>query len=451
MIRPATRFIRLITGLALLGLLLAGGRIYLDDYQPTNTIWLSTAGTLWLTVFWSLMLIAVIDGLRYHHLRAIAGERHLPHALSLNRPHQVVYTVSNHSGLILHLQLYDLLPPQVEEASAFPLQGRVKPGQRLVFTYGVTPRRRGNGHFQRARILVHSRWGLWHFVRRIGPVSDCKIYPDFSVLSRTSLMTIERSMNSLGAHLSQRLGDGMEFRELREFRVGDTLKPVDWKATARLNKPISREYQEEKDQHVIFLLDNSRRMRAREGRLSYFDHALNALLMNGYIALDKGDAVGVLLFAGNHRWLPPVKGKSAIRRLLNYLYPVATSTASGDYIQAAEALLREHRKRSLVVIITNLHDDDAEDMVAATRLLAKHHLVMVVALQEGLLGDMHRRPVNTIDDALMISGTAVFAQARKTMLKRLRVNGVVVVDANLVTMPIKLLQQYLQLKRLGKL
>ena len=229
------------------------------------------------------------------------------------------------------------------------------------------------------------------------------------------------------------------------------LKQIDWKATAKLNTPISREYQEEKDQNVVFLLDCSRRMRAMERNLSYFDYALNALLMSSYIALDKGDAVGVMAFSGEPSWLPPIKGKTSINTLLNHLYALSTSTQSSDYVTAAENLLVKHRKRSLVIIITNVRDEDNDDLQKAVQILGQQHLVMVVALQERLLERVDDMPVDQAEDAYLYAGIKHFEQSRKKMLSLLRAQGVSVVDATHKNIHVQLVSEYLRLKQFGRI
>ena len=258
-------------------------------------------------------------------------------------------------------------------------------------------------------------------------------------------------MRNMGAHIAKKKGSGMEFNQLREFREGDTLKQIDWKASAKLGTPISREYQEEKDQNVVFLLDCSRRMRALEKNLSYFDYALNALLMSSYIALDKGDAVGVMSFSGEPSWLPPIKGKTSINTILNHLYNLKTSTQSSDYVTAAEELLAKHRKRSLIIIITNVRDEDKDDLHKAAELLSKQHLVMVVALQERLLESVDDMPVQEVADAMLYAGTKHFEQSRRKMLALLKARGVSVVDATHKNIHIQLVSEYLRLKQFGRI
>lgn len=125
--------------------------------------------------------------------------------------------------------------------------------------------------------------------------------PDFARLYGAELMAVDHWLNQIGVRGGQRRGLGLEFHQLREFRDGDTLRQIDWKATARKRTPIAREYQDERDQQILFLLDCGRRMRSQDGDLSHFDHALNASLLLAYVALRQGDAVGAMTFAGDDR------------------------------------------------------------------------------------------------------------------------------------------------------
>jgi len=192
-------------------------------------------------------------------------------------------------------------------------------------------------------------------------------------------------------------------------------------------------------------------MRAMEKNVSYFDYALNALLLSSYIALDKGDAVGVMTFSGEPSWLKPIKGKTCINTLLNHLYVLDTSTQSSDYVDAAESLLKKHRKRSLIILLTNVRDEDSNDLERAVEILSKQHLVMVVALQERLLESVNELPINTTADTMLYAGTKQFEQNRKKMLALLKAKNVSVVDATHKNIHIKLVTEYLRLKQVGKI
>jgi len=411
---------------------------------------IDSAADLWLWLVCAFGLIVLWDAIRRLSTIDYRVERRLPSSFSLNKTQTIRFEFENLSDRPLMVSLSDGVPAHFQ-CTRFPLTQEVQPSQAGMFEYSVVPKRRGLAQFDQAYVLVDSRMGFWENVLRVGGNDSSKVYPDFSAVSNSFVFGVEQAMRNMGAHIAKRKGDGMEFNQLRDFREGDTLKQIDWKATAKSGSPISREYQEEKDQNVVFLLDCSRRMRAMEKNLSYFDYALNALLMSSYIALDKGDAVGVMTFSGEPSWLPPIKGKASINTMLNHLYALTTSTESSDYVTAAEKLLLKHRKRSLIIMITNVRDDDSEDLQQAVKLLSKQHLVMVVALQERLLEGVDEMSTDDPENTLLYAGIKHFEQSRKKMLALLKAQGVSVVDATHKNIHVQLVSEYLRLKQYGKI
>lgn len=444
-VRPTERLLIVGAGIAVAFLILCGWRLFDSD----SALVASLMGlSLWLVGAFALMV--AWDAFRSDPQTAYEAHRTLPNSFALNRTQRVVFELENKSDRVLQLRLSDGVPDHFE-CSQFPLHQRIETEQVGRFEYSVKPKRRGLAEFEPAYVTIESRLGFWEHIRRLGGHSSAKVYPDFSAISNSFVFGVEQAMRNMGAHIAKRKGDGMEFNQLREFREGDTLKQVDWKATAKLGAPISREYQEEKDQNIVFLLDCSRRMRAMEQDLSYFDYALNALLMSSYIALDKGDAVGVMSFSGEPSWLPPVKGKANINTLLNHLYALSTSTQSSDYVTAAENLLVKQRKRSLVIVMTNVRDEDSQDLQQAVSILSKQHLVMIVALQERILDKVDEMTLDTQDDVLLYAGIKHFEHSRKKMLALLRAKGVSVVDATHKNLHVKLVSEYLRLKQFGRI
>lgn len=443
--RPDKKLIKLTCSLGVAGVCLGLLRIFVPEI----------ASNLFLTQLWFLGLIALIimtalDLFWQVPKDAIQVHRVLPSSFALHRQQAVQFNVENNSQRDLLITFSDGAPLHFQTTN-FPLRHTALAGQTTVFEYHVVPMHRGDTQYEPAFLQVQSNLGLWQFRLRLGNKDEVRVYPDFSAIINSAVLGMEQNMRYIGAHLVRQKGGGLEFNQLRDFRSGDTLKQVDWKASARLDAPISREYQEERDQNVIFLLDSSRRMRVVENELSYFDHALNAILTSSYIALDKGDAVGMMSFSGEAGWLPPVKGKNSINRILNHLYTAETSTQSSDYIQAAEELLQRQHKRSLIVMMTNIRAEDQDDLQAAVQLLEKQHLVLVVALQENLLTSVENTPLESDHDVYVYAGVKQFAQARQKMLTRLRAYGVSVVDATYKNLHVKLVSEYLLLKQSGKI
>lgn len=444
-LRPTTRLLLSVSLIVGFGILVGFIRIFNQESGV-----LAPLASLLLFVCASLAILVVYDGLQRVSASDLTLSRVLPNSFALNKVQSIRLEVSNFSGRALSVGISDAVPSNFHGA-VFPLVQTIDHERQGHYEYSVVPKSRGLAVFEPAFVSVSSRYGFWEFIHRLGGYDESKVYPDFSAISNSFIFGVEQAMRNMGAHIAKRKGSGMEFNQLREFREGDTLKQIDWKATAKLGVPISKEFQEEKDQNVVFLLDCSRRMRAMERNLSYFDYALNALLMSSYIALDKGDAVGVMTFSGEPSWLPPIKGKININTLLNHLYALKTSTQSSDYVTAAENLLVKHRKRSLVIILTNVRDEDNDDLEKAVDILSKQHLVMVVALQERLLERVDELAIDEVADAMLYAGTKHFELNRKKMLALLKARGVSVVDATHKNIHIQLVTEYLRLKQFGRI
>ena len=202
----------------------------------------------------------------------------------------------------------------------------------------------------------------------------------------------------------------------------------------------------------MFMLDCGRRMRSQDGDLSHFDHALNALLLLGYVALRQGDAVGLSTFASEEpRYQPPVRGQSQLNVLLNSVYDLHSTQRPADYSAAVRQLLARQKRRALVVLMTNVRDEDDEELLAAVKQLERQHRVLVVSLREEVLDDLRNAPVETFDQALTYCGAVDFLNARADLQERLSAHGVALLDARPAELGAELVSRYLSWKKAGTL
>lgn len=304
----------------------------------------------------------------------------------------------------------------------------------------------------RCELELPSPLRLWRQRRYLEARGETRVYPDFARLYGAELMAVDHWLNQIGVRGGQRRGLGLEFHQLREFRDGDTLRQIDWKATARKRTPIAREYQDERDQQILFLLDCGRRMRSQDGDLSHFDHALNASLLLAYVALRQGDAVGAMTFAGDdRRHLPPGKGSAQLGALLNTVYDLQTSQRPADFPEAVQAVLSRQRRRALVILVTNLRDEDDEELLGAVKRLGRQHRVLVASLREEVLDTLRQEPVARYEQALAYTGTIDYLNARNGLHEKLAAHGVPVLDARPSELGPELISRYLGWKRAGVL
>ena len=320
----------------------------------------------------------------------------------------------------------------------------------------MTPGRRGEITFAPADVRVRSRWGLWELFERLGTTDTRRVFPDFAQVARYAWLAGDRRLQEIGIKTYQLRGQGTDFKQLSEYRVGDPVRHIDWKATLRLGKPIVREFQDDRDQCVLLLIDCGRRMRAddRHGAVgtTHFDQVLNAVMLLSYVALRQGDAVGAMTFGtpdAAARSFTPRKGTQALNALMGHLYAVQPTPTHSDYVAAARDLMRRHRKRALVIVITNFRDEDSSELGQALRLLRPRHLVLLASLRERIVGELMNQPLMHGDAAIDVASAHLYEQSRRDAFNRLATGESLMVDAEPERLGVELVNRYHAVKRAG--
>ena len=346
-------------------------------------------------------------------------------------------------------ELYDLHPPAFA-ASGLPLAFHIEPGHWVDLAYTIHPNERGEHHFGQIELRLTSPFRLWRYQCQTGEPATVRVFPNFARITQYTLLATDNRLSQLGVLRQRRRGEGSDFKQLREYRRDDSLRHVDWKATSRMRKLIVREYQDERDQQIIFLLDCSQRMRSRDDDLSHFDHTLNAMLLLSYVALRQGDAVGFGTFGhAVPRFFPPRKSTATVQQLLNATYDLQPTLHTPDYLAASEMITQHVRKRSLVVLLTNLRDEDDSTLQPALTQLRQRHLVLVANLRESGLDKLLCNAVDDFDSALSYAAAIEYRQARHAQLTSLRVQGVNILDTSPPELPVLLVNRYWEMKRSG--
>jgi len=413
-------------------------------------IWWGPMTALWKAAAVLLSAVAVADLFRLMGLPIPRLERNIRHTLPLGVWSKVGLSVENASNQRLRFKLHDLHPSEFE-ARGLPVHLEAGPGRRLSLEYRLRPPRRGDFELPACELLVASPLMLWNQKVRIDLNSSIRVLPNFAEISRYTLLATEDRLGRLGVRLRPRRGSGAEFHQLREYRPGDSLRQVDWKATSRVRKLISREYQDERDQRVFFLLDCGRRMRHVAAGRGHLDEALNSLLLLAYVAVHQGDAVGLMTYGGPRRWFAPRKGPDTVNRLLNAVYDLQPTLEAADSLTASRELTRSLDRRALVVMLTNSRDEEGEELRSAVRLLTRRHLVVVADLRESALDQALETPITGRASALRFHAVHDCLEERRRHHERLAHNGAQVLDLLPSQLPIALVNRYMDIKRAGQL
>ncbi len=363
---------------------------------------------------------------------------------------KVFLTISNHSKKTLKIKAIDHVSQELN-----PVNDVIKEVlgglECCKANYTILPKARGDMKFYRVELLISTRFSFFYIKRVIDLPLEVRVYPNFAEITKYTILATDNNISQMGIKKRQRRGEGMEFHQLREYRQGDSLRQLDWKATSRHKKLISKEYQDERDQQVIFLIDCSQRMRSKDGEMSHFDHALNSILLLSYVALKQGDAVGFHAINGSERSLSPRKSVSSVKNILNSVYDLQPTLAPPDFVSAATNYLKVAEKRSLIVLVTNACSEDSQELITFIKMLKKNNLVLIANLKEECLEKAFEEDIHTFDQALTYASAHEYMFHRNKDFSAIRATGVQFIDVIPQKMPTSIVNRYLDIKASAQL
>jgi uncharacterized protein (DUF58 family) len=330
-----------------------------------------------------LLFLFAIDLFLVPPKSTFATSRSMERIMSLGKPSTVELELINKSNRRHQLELVDDCP---EDFVAIPAKFAFvcDPKSRTKFTYRLRSKRRGLFQLLTIYLRVASRFGYWHAYYQYREPFDVNVYPDLKQISEYGVLARTNRLSLLGVRQTRRVGQDNEFERLRDYTRDDNHRHIDWRATARKRKLMVRDFQVNQNQNLIFMIDCGRMMTGQSGRITLLDHALNAMLLMSFVALKQGDSVGMLTFSDRiHSYTPPKSGGKQINRLLHNSFNQHAGYVESRFDEAFFYLKRNCRKRSLVVLITNLIDEiNTTQVTNYLKNLTGHHLPMGVFLRD---------------------------------------------------------------------
>ncbi len=407
---------------------------------------------LWLSALWWAGLLAAV-ALDLQSLRPASGitaRRAAENIMSLGVPNRVAVVLRNRSAQTFRCLVRDEPPlspvtDRLRMSCDLPAYGQCAP------LYHVTPRQRGDLRFGAINVRLSVRYGLVLGQLCFDASQGAKVYPSLASIRSHEIAAKKERLVGLGVHASRLRGTGLEFESLRPYVAGDELRRVDWKATARHAKLITREFDLERSQHVIICLDLGRTMASTLGMMTKADHAVNAATLLAHVAGKAGDWVGLYAFVqGPLVFVPPRKHQFS--RVLDALYGLQPQGAEANYYRSFMEATRLIRKRSLVVLFSDLLDPDSSArLIRYVDLLTQRHLVLCAALSDYELHKIAARSPRDPRDLYERTVATTLLTDRQRALNALRQRGAIAVDATPANLSVEVLNRYLQIKARARL
>ena len=416
--------------------------------------WFSRAA-LYLVIAYDVLLIvlAAVDYFISERAKDFQIERAMDERFAMGAENEVAIKVRNRTRRLVKFLVKDEYPSQMELLKPRLASLTVPNNRSRTWKYELLPTARGRYAFGKTALRFQSKLGLLWKQYSYPTEAEVKVYPNIREAKKNELYAHRNRRPDPGIRRMNLRGQGREFESLREFVTGDEIRHISWAATARRGKVITRQYTIERSQNIVILLDTGRLMTARIGKLSKLDHAINAALSIAYVAATGGDNVGLLAFSRKViDYLPPKRGRDQLNRVLESLYHLEPQLIEPSYARAFNFFSANCKRRSLVIILTDLVDRDASaELLTHTSMLIPRHLPLIVTIGDTDLRELVRSKPHTAAEVYQQSVAEEILRQREEALSRIRHAGGLALDVPARELSISLVNKYLEVKERGLL
>jgi uncharacterized protein (DUF58 family) len=381
---------------------------------------------------------------------ALRVTRHVAPILRQAQAFSVELNLANRGEHAAAFQIVDS-PPADFTGERLPISLRLRPGETAERHYQMKSYRRGRFAVGTVFYRIAGPLGLIQRQGRIELPQQVEVVPDLTGEGSHDLQLALAGASQAGRRQTNRRGEGREFESLREHQHDDDFRAIDWKASAKRGKLISRHYETERDQRLMVMLDTGRLMRARIGVYRKLDYAVNASVHLAQAALRKGDLVGYSIFADEPQAFAEPR-KHQLPRLVRELTPLQPSRLEADYAAAFHHLARRLSRRALVVCFTDLGDVQAAQrlLTAAASLVPRHLPVIVTVSNSEILAASRHLPESEREVYRNVAATETWNDYQRT-LATLRSRGILTVSVPADQLSTSVINEYLRIKDSARL
>ncbi|OBX27086.1 uncharacterized protein (DUF58 family) [Gelidibacter algens] len=382
----------------------------------------------------------------------IVGQRLLPDKFSNGDKNEVEINIISAYPFAIYLTIIDEVPIQFQERN-FKLHLNITPKKEEHIAYTLKPTERGEYHFGNLNIYASSKIGLVAKRFRFDADAMVPTYPSFKQLRKFELLNINHNLQDYGVKKIRRIGHTMEFEQIKDYVIGDDLRTINWKATAKKNSLMVNQFQDEKSQPIYSIIDKGRVMKMPFEGLSLLDYAINATLVISSIALKKHDKAGMLSFSKKvENMVVAQRRSSQMRFILESLYNVKTDYFESDFSRLYANIKRHITQRSLILLYTNFETlDSLNRQLPYLKAIAKNHLIVVIFFKNTELNSIVNEKAATIQQVYDKVIAEKFAFEKRLIVQELKKYGIYSILTTPENLTIDTINKYLEIKSRGLL
>jgi uncharacterized protein (DUF58 family) len=400
-----------------------------------------------------LLVLTFLDTLiLFTTKKGLKGSRHLPEKFSNGDQNPIQLTLENFYTFPVYAQIIDEIPEQFQVRN-FKINRKLSASSKTELQYELRPTERGEYHFGKLNIYITSTFGL--IARRFSFNDKAMVptYPSFIQLRKYDLLAISNNLSQYGIKKVRRLGHTMEFEQIKDYVLGDDLRTINWKATAKKNQLMVNQFQDEKSQPVYSVIDKGRVMKMPFDGLTLLDYAINASLVISNVALKKQDKAGIFSFSKKvENRVVAERRTSQMNLILEGLYNVNTDFFESDFGRLYADIKRNITQRSLILLYTNFETlDGLHRQLPYLKGIAKSHLLVVIFFKNTELNSLITKRAETIQQAYDKVIAEKFAFEKRLIVNELKKYGIYSILTTPENLTIDTINKYLEIKARGLL
>ncbi|WP_394907046.1 DUF58 domain-containing protein [uncultured Mesonia sp.] len=394
------------------------------------------------------MLVVLTDGLlHYKGNNTIEAKRLLNDKLSNGDVNKIQIKIKSLYNFKIKISVIDEIPFQFQKRDFYE-QVEIAPKEHIFLNYSLLPTQRGVYKFGAINIFVVSPIGLIKKRFRFAHNQTVKVYPSIQQLKKYDFIALQSKYAHLGLKKIRRIGHTLEFEQIKEYVIGDDIRSINWKATAKQDQIMVNQYQDEKSQPVYCVIDTSRVMKMPFSGLKLLDYAINSSLALSNIALKKKDKVGLITYEDKVKISLPAKNtKQQLQQILERLYGINTNFRDSDFSALYAHVSKKISQRSLLLLYTNFeHISALERQLPYLKALNKKHVLVVIFFNNTELEKFKEYRALNLGEIYEQTIAAQFIQEKKQMQIELSKHGIQCVLTNPQNLSINTINKYLEIK-----
>jgi len=354
----------------------------------------------------------------------------------------------NKSDFVLYMQLKDEIPEFHFKCNSKIMKGKVLPHEKKEFHYIVQPTKRGAFSFKNIHVKYDGRLKLCSLMFKINLCTEYKVYPNLKNLRKFKLSIQSNKTYRQGYRALATLGKGTSFESLRDYVSGDEYRKINWKATARENRPIVNQYEPEKNQHVYIFIDTGRPMSYKVQGFQKLDLAINASLILSDIVNQNEDKCGALLFNTEvQNMIMPSKGVVHRNKILETLYHVESTRQTSNYDDAFYYFKKKEQHRSIIFLFTDFETiEEAENMMKVLPLISKNNIVVIILIKNESILKMVNNDAKDTEEIFNKGVALELISERHRIIKLINKRGILCMECLYDNLEYTAINKYMELK-----